>query len=248
MELLPCPSNLDRQDDDQYSALSRCPVGMDRGLRHSPRLRDRRISLRHVPRAMADTAEVRSIGTDPQTILAWYRQYAVQANAPRSQVLARTRRSDPGRATILSGFRPWWMTATLAPMRSSTRPLACRVDSLILRSLEHAPQIQAIRAVGPVEETRIIEAAAEFDWIAFLEARYQDHSDAIADLLTTDAEIGRFRDHVLSNTVGVRRRLRRGGDIEVSQQTGCRDKEPESAPMFSQTRGSDDRSGFGACG
>ena len=165
-------------------------------------------------------AQVPSTATDPDTVLDWYRQHAAQSTRPLSRVVPAAGQKLSG---ITAGFRPWWTAAAVSPMWPSARAIGCSVDSLILRSLENAAQVQAIRAIGPVEATRIVEADAEFDWTAFLESRYQDNSDPIGDQLTTGSTIGRFRDHVVSNSAGVRRRLRNGADVEVSQQSGYRD-------------------------
>lgn len=165
-------------------------------------------------------AVVPSTAVDPDSVLDWYGQRVAQTAPLRTTISPRPRQHLQA---IPATYQPWWSPGTLAPMWPSARAVACSVDSLILRSLDSAPQVLAIRAVSPIESTRIVEADADFDWIAFLETRYEDNSDPIGDLLTTGASIGRFRDHVVSNSGGLRRRLRSGADVEVSQQSGYRD-------------------------
>jgi outer membrane protein TolC len=165
-------------------------------------------------------AVIPSTATDPDSVLAWYRQYAVGSTAVP---VGSTSRYGPQPGNIPSSFRPWWLVGTLAPMRPSTQAFSCGVDTLILRALQNSPQIRAIQAIGPIQQTEIVTADAEFDWIAFLESRYDDNSDPVGDLLTTGAAIGRFRDHVIANSAGVRRRLRSGADVSLSQDIGYRD-------------------------
>jgi outer membrane protein TolC len=93
------------------------------------------------------------------------------------------------------------------------------LEALLLGALRHSAQIQVLSDVPLVRETAIAEAAAAFDWTSFIETRWDDLSEPVGSLLTTGGP-PRFRDHILSSSVGLRRGNTWGGDFEISQGVG----------------------------
>jgi outer membrane protein TolC len=121
-----------------------------------------------------------------------------------------------------ANFAPWWNAHMEHQLRSASQPTRVDVESLVLGALAHSARIEAVRQVALIQETRIIEADAAFDWHAFLESTWDDISDPVGNTLTTGGS-PRFRDHLWGTVAGVRKRTSRGGELEISQRLGFQD-------------------------
>ena len=123
----------------------------------------------------------------------------------------------------LSDYKPWWSGHLSSRMRPHADPLKVDIDFLIVSAVEHSPQVLALRTDPLIRETAIVEEQAEFDWTAFIESKYDDNSDPVGNSLTVGGNGTRFRDHIWSQSAGVRRQTTTGGEIEVSQRIGYQD-------------------------
>jgi outer membrane protein TolC len=90
---------------------------------------------------------------------------------------------------------------------------------LLQMSLTMSPRIQAISQEPLIREAQIIEADADFDPAVFLRNIFEDRTDPVGNTLTTGgAEF--LEDHIFTSNTGIRRKLRTGGNLELSQRLG----------------------------
>lgn len=158
----------------------------------------------------------------------------VRADDTRQALLARfiqriARLEDPGptlhdshdRLDFPQGFRPWWDRPATGRLRPPDEPVAVDLQGLILDSLEHSSRIRAIGAARLVARAGVADAAAAFDWRAFMDSQWVDTSEPVGSLLTTGGA-PRFHDHDWSYAAGFRRDTPGGGRFELSQEIGFR--------------------------
>ncbi|OHB76320.1 MAG: hypothetical protein A2W31_13400 [Planctomycetes bacterium RBG_16_64_10] len=96
------------------------------------------------------------------------------------------------------------------------------VETLVYWALRHSPYVRAISETPLIRETAIVEAQADFDWVGFMESKFDDISLPVGNLLETGGP-SRFRDHIWDYAAGVRRRNACGGRLEIAQRIGYRD-------------------------
>jgi outer membrane protein len=114
----------------------------------------------------------------------------------------------------------WWEPAVLGRMRAASQPVPVTLESLIVRALNHSSQIKVFSELPLIRQTAIVEAEAEFDWSAFMEAKWDDISDPVGNVLTVGGNATRFYDHYWNYDVGLRQRNTWGGRTEVAQRFG----------------------------
>lgn len=117
-------------------------------------------------------------------------------------------------------YAPWWEEVINKPLRAATTTQPINVESLILKAIEHSPQVTAFRIDPIIRETQILEEAAEFDWQSFIETRYDDTNDPIGNQLTTGDNSDRFVDRHLTSRLGLEKRMAQGGRLDVAQNFG----------------------------
>lgn len=123
-------------------------------------------------------------------------------------------------ANLPQDYAPWWEEVINRPMRPAESTHQVNVEMLILEAIEFSPQVTALRIDPIVRETAILEEAAEFDWLAFLESKYEDNNDPIGNSLTTGDNSDRFVDRIYSSRIGLEKRMAQGGRLDVSQKFG----------------------------
>lgn len=114
----------------------------------------------------------------------------------------------------------WWQPLVSQPLRASDSPKAISLQGLLMAALNHSRQIRVYSDVPLVRESAVTEADSTFDWSAFISSQWSDSSEPIGSALTAGPGIERFEDQSLNGTVGVRKRTRTGGQLELSQQFG----------------------------
>ncbi|MCA9176587.1 MAG: TolC family protein [Planctomycetales bacterium] len=129
----------------------------------------------------------------------------------------------------------WWLGAIGAPLFSS-HAVPLSAQSLVMQTLQHSFQIRVDAATPRLEQTRIVEAAAEFDWNALVTGTWRDTSDPVGSLLDTNG--ARFRREHYLTEAGLRRRNLQGGDLSVTQNLGYENTNSQffSPPHQGQTQ------------
>ena len=131
---------------------------------------------------------------------------------------------QPGQLVELpKDFAPWWDEVVNRPIRADTQNLSVDAESLVLKAIEHSPQIIAMRIDPVIRETVILEEHADFDWVSFLDTTYDDKSDPIGSALTAGPGKTRYRDNHLQSRAGFRRKLDSGGKFDIAQRFGYQD-------------------------
>ena len=96
---------------------------------------------------------------------------------------------------------------------------AVTINELLASALVHSPEVQVISDTPLVRDTAIIEAAAAFDWAAFMETSWADINEPVGSILTTGGP-ERFENQLMQYELGFRRQLTTGGRFEVGQRYG----------------------------
>jgi outer membrane protein TolC len=114
--------------------------------------------------------------------------------------------------------RPWWNEFVVSPMfNTATEPIT--PDLLVFQALQNSPYLRAISREPLIREQQITEACARFDPELFAKTLYDDRVDPVGNLLTTGG-LPFLEDNIWTGSAGVRRKLARGGDLEISQKLG----------------------------
>lgn len=123
-------------------------------------------------------------------------------------------------AELPSEYAPWWDAVVNQATSLDRQSMSVNVESLILKAMEHSPQVTALRIDPEIRETAILEEYAEFDWTAFLETTFDRSSDPVGNSLTVGPGATRYRDNNLSSRSGVRKKFDQGLQFDVSQRIG----------------------------
>ena len=118
------------------------------------------------------------------------------------------------------GFSAWWDELIRQQTGLASRTHEVDVTSLVQQALRYSPQVQALQAEPEVQHRIVRQEEAAFDWSAFLEATYDELNDPVGSILQTGNGDDRFEDNIFGTTAGMRRRTRRGGELEISQAIG----------------------------
>jgi outer membrane protein TolC len=137
--------------------------------------------------------------------------------------------SSPPEASGRGPLPSWWDERVHEALRPDAIALPVSLESLLAATLTHSQYVQVIKDVPLIRETAIAEARANFDWVSFLESRWNDVSEPVGNLLTTGHSLpgslvpiqqDRYRDEHLTARGGLRRRNTLGGQLEIAQEVG----------------------------
>lgn len=121
-------------------------------------------------------------------------------------------------------FAPWWDGVINKSFRDKSTSLDVDAESLVLKALEHSPQVTAMRIDPTIREFIIYEEQADFDWTSFIESTYDNRSEPIGStLISGTTGISRYRDNNVQGKAGIKKKLDNGGKIDVSQKLGYQD-------------------------
>ena len=120
-------------------------------------------------------------------------------------------------------FSPWWADQATNPIGIKPSPKRFSLDQLVHRALINSPRIQVAATAPYIRQAAMLEEAAAFDWLSFLESKYDDANDPIGNTLTTGDNSDRFVQQEWFARGGLRRRTNTGGNIEVAQRLGTLD-------------------------
>jgi outer membrane protein TolC len=118
--------------------------------------------------------------------------------------------------------RPWWVTQVANPQRPGSQSMPLTLHQLAVETLRYSQQVEALRVVPAIRQTQVIQADAEFDAIAFLDAKWFDRDEPVGNFLATGGE-PRLLEDTLTEDFGLRRRNRLGTSLEVAQRLGYQD-------------------------
>ena len=120
-------------------------------------------------------------------------------------------------------FRMWWNDAIRSPQGLSPQSMPVDVAGLTQTALVSSPFVQGILTEPQIVQNDLVIADATFDSLAFVEARFADTNEPVGSTLTTGDNSDRFRDETFSSAVGIRKKYRRGGSLELAQRGGYQD-------------------------
>ena len=118
-------------------------------------------------------------------------------------------------------FSPWW-EQPVGESLTDAPPLRMGVESVILGTLMHSPQVRVLSDEPVIRRTAITEAEARFDPRTFMESKFIDTSDPVGSSLTTGGA-DRYIDQTWTYSAGVRKRTLTGVQLEASQKIGYQD-------------------------
>jgi outer membrane protein TolC len=135
---------------------------------------------------------------------------------------------DNSRSGSQAGFDMWWKDAMSAPLGLSDEALPVDIAGLTETALVSSPYIQGILTEPEIRRSDVVIADADFDSLAFIEAKFADTNEPQGDVLQTgNANIKRFLDRTFSSAAGLRKKSRYGGSLEVVQRGGFQDNNSE---------------------
>lgn len=114
----------------------------------------------------------------------------------------------------------WWMVPTLSSLRPDAQPIQVSLEGVIIGALQNSSQIRVFSELPLIRRTAICEAAAAFDWRAFLDSQWSDINEPVGNTLTVGGGRDRYSDHHVTARGGLRRRLYSGGEFEIAQEFG----------------------------
>jgi outer membrane protein TolC len=119
-----------------------------------------------------------------------------------------------------ASFDVWWDAVLSMPLGIEGEAIPIDISSLTLVTLESSPLVQGILTEPMIRRNDLVIADAEFDSLAFVEAKFADTNDPIGSKLTTGNNADRYRDETFSSEAGIRKKTRRGAALEVVQRGG----------------------------
>tara|TARA_R110002049_G_scaffold27321_1_gene93921 strand:+ start:6326 stop:8863 length:2538 start_codon:yes stop_codon:yes gene_type:complete len=117
----------------------------------------------------------------------------------------------------------WWQTSIAQPMGLSPQALPIDIATVTQTALVSSPYVQGILAEPKIRQNDVVIADAEFDTLAFIEAKFANTNEPVGSELTTGDNSDRFRDETFSSSAGVRKKTRGGGNLELVQRGGFQD-------------------------
>ncbi|MGI9474915.1 MAG: TolC family protein [Rubripirellula sp.] len=117
----------------------------------------------------------------------------------------------------------WWQTLIPNSIGISPETLPVDVASLTQTALVYSPYVQAVLTEPQIKRSDLVVADAEFDALAFVEAKFADTNEPVGSLLTTGDASERYLDNTFSSAAGLRKKSRLGGALEAVQRGGFQD-------------------------
>ncbi len=113
----------------------------------------------------------------------------------------------------------WWPPLVAMPLYDQNETESTTSDQLLHTALYNSPRIQAISKDPLIREMQVIEADAKFDPAVFARQLYDDRVDPVGNTLTTGGAAF-LKDNIWTGEIGIRKKLRRGGELEIGQEFG----------------------------
>ena len=116
----------------------------------------------------------------------------------------------------------WWKQQVNQPLHPENQALPINSNGLVFAALRNSPRIQAVSKNPLIRELQVVEADAEFDPVRFVRSQFQDRVDPVGSSLTINDNLTEqfLKENIWTAEAGIRRKLRTGADVNVSQQLG----------------------------
>ncbi len=114
----------------------------------------------------------------------------------------------------------WWTEFVRHPLRDNVESRPLTVEDILVRTIHSSSQVRVFSDLPLIRETSITEADSAFDWLAFLDNKWQDLNDPVGSTLTLGNGGTRFQNQQLTTQGGLRKRTREGGSLQIAQQFG----------------------------
>ena len=119
-------------------------------------------------------------------------------------------------SAIPNNYTPWWRDRIQRPLLENASAVNLDLESLYIRALDHSSQIDVFRDLPLIRETAILESTGTFDPHVFIDGFYKRTNEPVGSTLRTGGA-DRFKEHEWSSTVGLRKKVITGGEVEISQ-------------------------------
>lgn len=144
-----------------------------------------------------------------------YRARAIQADDTTP------RQATPSEQIV--SFEMWWQDAVAAPLGLARDTLPIDITGVTHTALISSPLVKGILTEPSIRRNDLVIADAEFDALAFVEAKYADTNEPVGSELTTGNNATRFLDQHVTASAGLRKKSRYGGTLELAQRGGYQD-------------------------
>ena len=137
-----------------------------------------------------------------------------------------TRPQQPGVATHDLGIISpdlWWQNLIPDSIGISEETMPVDIAMLTQMALIYSPYVKAVLTKPQIRRSDLVIADADFDALAFVEAKFADTNEPVGSLLTTGNASERYLDHTFSSSAGLRKKSRLGGALEAVQRGGFQD-------------------------
>ncbi len=116
----------------------------------------------------------------------------------------------------------WWKQQVNQPLHPENQAVPVNSNALVFAALKNSPRIQAVSKNPLIRELQVVEADAEFDPVRFVQSQFQDRVDPVGSSLTINDNLTEqfLKENTWTAEAGIRRRLRTGADLRVSQRLG----------------------------
>lgn len=123
-----------------------------------------------------------------------------------------------------NGYVPWWIEKVSQSERENAKRIT--VTHLVLSLLRNSPEIRAISQDPIIASTFIETENAKFDPTTFLESKWEDTSEPVGNILTTNNSAF-LKDHIITGKAGFRKKTHVGTEVELSQSIGFKNSNSE---------------------
>lgn len=114
---------------------------------------------------------------------------------------------------------PWWTDEPVRPLLAHTgKTLRLGLDDVYRRALAHSSEVKVYAATPLIRETAIAEEEGRFDPELFTETRYDRSHEPTSSLLDAGEDQEFLRERGWTSETGVRKRLRTGASVSLSQE------------------------------
>ena len=136
-------------------------------------------------------------------------RYHLLVNPPAQTVVV------PGESSDLLS---WWESDVSRSVFSGRQPMELTLEQALGLALAEAPELQILHSDWFIRQVEIARQDAVFDWTSFVEGVWNRDSVPVSSSL--DGATNRLRSRTSSGQAGLRRLLRDGGELEISQVIG----------------------------
>ncbi len=119
------------------------------------------------------------------------------------------------KAAIPANFESAWVNSTSNRIWGGQEPSRRSLEHIYSLALMHSYQVRALTNEPLIQETAIDAAESQFDPEVFADAQLKHDEEPTGSILTT-GDTGRFEATENENEVGVRKRIKSGGEISFS--------------------------------